>query len=248
MKTAAQNNLPATRIKRPRICLACGNPLPPRRRRYCDLACRQQLLASLNRRAGLLRALNTRYATFYFTEFVIIMDLLLYDSNQIYSYLLPRTPGRKPVDDFCDLSNILGTAWWDEKNRTKKRYMASSHVLSQANKPDATVDRVIPSTLNVPSVRASSLICLELRAVDLIPSRLGERIKRAYRRQAKKHHPDIGGNPQTFLKIQEAYELLNQWAKHPTFTRLRGFPDKWLYEGASDRWSQPITQRKAAQG
>lgn len=236
--------MPTIKVKSKRICLACGNPLPPRRRRYCDLSCRQQLLASLNRRAGLLRALNTRYATFYFTDFVIIMDLLPYDSEQIYSYILPRTPGKKPVEDFGELTNLLGSAWWNEKNRTKKRYLASRHVLNQAEKPLSSKERVIPSALNIPSVRASSLVCLELRAIDLIPSCLGERIKKAYRRQAKKHHPDIGGSTQTFLKIQEAYEVLNQWAKHPTFTSLRGFPDKWLYEGASDRWSQPISKSR----
>jgi len=25
--------------------------------------------------------------------------------------------------------------------------------------------------------------------------------------------------------------------------RRRGFPDKWLYEGAADRWLQPIVTR-----
>jgi hypothetical protein len=246
MESTAQQYIPTVRVNSKRTCLACGHALPPRRRKYCDMTCRHQLLASLNRRAGLLRALNTRYGTFYFTEFVIIMDLLLYDSEQIYSYILPRTPGKKPVDDFCYLSNLLGTAWWNEKNRTKKRYLASRHVLNQAEKPVAPKERVVPSALSVPSVNRRNLVCLELQAIDLIPSRLGERIKHAYRRQAKKHHPDIGGNAQTFMKIQEAYETLNQWVKHPTFTRLRGFPDKWLYEGAVDRWSQPISKQRLA--
>lgn len=246
MKNTARQYFPTTRVNSKRICLACGSALPPRHRKYCDMSCRQQLLASLNRRAGLLRALNTRYATFYFTEFVIIMDLLLYDSEQIYSYILPRTPGKKPVDDFCYLSNLLGTAWWDVKNRTKKRYLASRHVLSQAETPEASKERVVPLALNVPSVSRSDLVCLELQAIDLIPSRLGERIKHAYRRQVKKHHPDIGGDSHTFIKIQEAYEALNQWVKHPTFTRIRGFPDKWLYEGAIDRWTQPISKRRLA--
>ena len=33
-------------------------------------------------------------------------------------------------------------------------------------------------------------------------------IKRAYRTLAKKHHPDRGGNPQRFQRVQEAYETL----------------------------------------
>ena len=243
MPETARNYLPTTKVKSERWCLACGAPLAPRRRRYCDLACRQQLLVSLNRRAGLLRALNTRYATFYFTEFVIIMDLLLYDTEQIYSYILPRSPGRKPVDDFCELSNLLGTEWWNTKNRTKKRYLATLHVLEQAAKPCDPKERVVPSALHIPAVNATNLIRLELQAIDLVPDQLGARIKRAYRRQVKKHHPDLGGDTHTFRKIQDAYETLNHWAKNPTFTRLRGFPDKWLYEGEADRWTQPIMPR-----
>ena len=88
------------------------------------------------------------------------------------------------------------------------------------------------------------MIRLELDADDLAPSNLETLIKNAYRRQAKKHHPDLGGRQETFLKIQEAYEKLSQWAKRPTFIRQRGFPDKWLYQGATNRWIKPILPRK----
>jgi hypothetical protein len=227
------------------MCLACGETLPPRHRRYCSMVCKQQLLASLNRRAGLLRALNIRYATFYFTQFVIIMDMLPYDCDQIHSYMLVRKPGSKPVEDFCELSNTLGTVWWNEKNRTKKRYLASQFLLDQATKPDAPVERVIPTELVIPAVSNSNLISLDLKVAQMTSSRLESLIKQAYRRQAKKHHPDIGGNAQTFVRIKDAYEKLIKWARHPTYARKRGFPDKWLYEGAYDRWIQPIIFRKA---
>jgi hypothetical protein len=187
--------------------------------------------------------LNTRYATFYFTDFVIVMDLMLYDTEQIYSYMLPRSAGKKPVDDFCVLSNFLGAAWWHERNRTKKRYLANQIILQQASRPGASKYRVIPNELSVPAVSAVNLISLGLRTSDLSPQDIEQRIKRAYRTQVKKHHPDLGGQAQTFMKIQEAYEKLLYWAKHPTYTRRRGFPDKWLYEGAADRWIQPISQR-----
>lgn len=239
--------LPARPEPKKRTCLACGDELPPRHRRYCTNACRQNLLATLNRRTGLLKALNTRYATFYFTEWVIVMDVLLYDSEQIHSYVLPRSAGRKPVDDFCELSNMLGTLWWNERNRTKKRYMASQYLLEQARKPaDQPKDTVIPATLAVPAVQSSSLIVLELKADELTFANMHSRIKQAYRRQALKHHPDIGGSNHTFLKIQEAYEKLLQWTKNPTYIRRSGFPDKWLYEGANNRWLQPIVIRRRA--
>ncbi len=208
------------------------------------MSCPQYLLASLNRRTGLLQTLSIRYGTFYFSDFVIVMDLLPYHSDQIYSYMLPRSPGRKPVEDFCELSNILGTLWWDEKNRTKKRYLASKEVLSRGQKTEAPINSVKPASLTVPSVRSSNLITLELKSEDLAPVNLEQRIRNAYRRQAKKHHPDLGGSQETFLKIQEAYEKLQLWAKHPTFIRKRGFPDKWLYEGAYNRWIKPIIPRR----
>jgi hypothetical protein len=244
MQQRAHKYIPSVKPRSARRCLACGEDLPPRHRRYCAMSCQQYLLASLNRRTGLLQALSTRYATFYFTDFVIVMDMLLYGVDQIHSYMLPRSPNRKPVEDFCELSNILGTLWWNERNRTKKRYLASKQVLEQAQKGKTPVTSVKPTALTVPSVKVSSLIRLELDADDLSPADLEGRIKNAYRRQAKKHHPDLGGRSETFLKIQEAYEKLSQWAKRPTFIRQRGFPDKWLYQGDTNRWIKPIVPRK----
>ena len=244
MPDAAKQFVPSIRTKSARRCLACGNALPPRNRRYCAMACQQYLLASLNRRTGLLQTLGTRYATFYFTDFVIMMDLLLYNSEQIFSYMLPRSPGRKPVEDFCELSNILGNMWWNEKDRTKKRYLATQQVLDQARRLNAPVGAVMPVSFSVPSIRCASLVTLELRAEDLTPTDLELRIKSAYRRQVKKHHPDLGGSSEAFRKIQQAYETLSHWARHPTFKRRRGFPDKWLYQGAYNHWTKPIQPRR----
>jgi DnaJ domain len=244
MPEAAYLNLPSLKASSVRRCLACGEVLPPRNRRYCTMACQQYLLASLNRRTGLLQTLNTRYATFYFTDFVIMMDLLLYNCDQIFSYMLPRSAGKKPVEDFCELSNLLGTLWWNERDRTKRRYLASQQVLEQAARLDTPVGAVMPVSFTVPSIRSASLMTLELCPEDLEPANLGLRIKSAYRRQVKKHHPDRGGRQETFLKIQEAYETLSDWARHPTYVRRKGFPDKWLYQGAYNYWIKPILPRK----
>jgi len=37
-----------------------------------------------------------------------------------------------------------------------------------------------------------------------------ESIRSAYRRLARKHHPDVGGSEEEFLRIQEAYDLLSE--------------------------------------
>jgi hypothetical protein len=64
-------------------------------------------------------------------------------------------------------------------------------------------------------------------------------IKSAYRLQAKKHHPDLGGDTDSFRKIHQAYLELINWAENPSYRRCRGFPDKWFYDGHKNKWLQP---------
>jgi DnaJ-class molecular chaperone len=44
--------------------------------------------------------------------------------------------------------------------------------------------------------------------LGLSPSASDDEIKKAYRRLAREHHPDKGGNTQTFQQVQKAYEAL----------------------------------------
>ncbi len=44
-----------------------------------------------------------------------------------------------------------------------------------------------------------------------------EQIKKAYRKKVKKHHPDIGGNPELFRQIQEAYDVLSDPEKRQAY-------------------------------
>ncbi len=209
------------------------------RRRYCSIECRQRLRYSMNIRTGLLRALNTRYATFYFTETLIILDVLPYGSGELFSYIFPRTPDRKPVEDFCTLCNILGNEWWAERNRTNKRYLASRLVLEKAASKNADQSPIRPMDVKKPARVAASLSFLKLKKKDLDSPELHHKIKSAYRKQAMRHHPDLGGDAAGFRKLHEAYEQLLGWLENPVFVRRRGFPDRWFYDGATTRWVQP---------
>ena len=221
------------------MCLSCGTIENMGKRRYCSLDCRQKLRYKLNMRTGLLKALNTRYATFYFTELMIIMDVLLFNSKEIYSFIYPRSRGNKPAYDFSKMADILGNAWWAERKRTNKKYLASSHVLEKANQNNIYADSVKPFEIKIPSIKGKSLIHLKLGRTELKSNELQKLIKSAYRLQAKKHHPDLGGSTAAFRKIHKAYEELILWAESPTFIERRGFPDKWFYDGNKNRWVQP---------
>jgi hypothetical protein len=192
----------------------------------------------------LLKALNVRYATFYFTDHLVVLDLLPYGIDQIHSFLWTRSLKNKPISDFCKLSEILGKAWWAEQKRTHRRYLASRHVLSKASSPLAPNTSVVPLELMIPSVKGAKLLLLRISEHHLDPTKLKACIKEAYRRQAKRHHPDLGGNSTTFRQIHEAYETLMEWSKSPTFIKRSGFPDKWFYNGEHNRWVQPTPEMK----
>ena len=59
----------------------------------------------------------------------------------------------------------------------------------------------------------------------------------------QKHHPDLGGETDTFRKIHQAYLDLVQWAENPSYMKRRGFPDKWFYDGNKNKWVQPTPYR-----
>jgi hypothetical protein len=221
-------------------CLSCGTTVNIGRRKYCSPACRRRLLYKLDMRTGLIQALNIRYATFYFSELMIVMDMLPYGTSEIFSFFYPRSPGRVPAEDFSDMADTLGNSWWAEKRRTNKRYLASRFVLDQAVRNAIRESGVKPLSKHTPNFKGTSLACLNIDRSELDSPELGQIIKNAYRRQAKRHHPDLGGNAETFRRIHQAYEDLLFWSRNPTFRRRRGFPDKWLYDGATNRWIQPI--------
>ncbi len=239
MKTKNKNSTASSDCIPPNRCLSCGTSENMNRRKYCSVECRQQLRYNLNLRTGLLRALNTRYATFYFTEVVIILDVLPYGSAELFSYIFPRTPGNKPVDDFCTLSNILGNAWWEERNRTNKRYLATRFILEKAKSKDADSVPIKPVEVKEPAKLKKSLLFLKLQKSDLNSPALQRKIKSAYRKQAMRYHPDLGGDAAGFRKLHDAYEQIIKWSENPIFIRRRGFPDKWFYDGGMVNWVQP---------
>jgi hypothetical protein len=216
-----------------------------RRRKYCSVACRQRLHYKLHVRTGLLKALQTRYATFHFDDRVIVLDLLPYGRQEIFSFLFARRPGVAPADDFSQMANVLGSDWWAERRRTHKKYRASQHLLRHARQGAADIHAVMPVEERRAVIKDKLLVQLKIDRKELDSHDLDKVLKKAYRQQAKRHHPDRGGKPDAFRRLQKAYETLMEWAENPSFTRRRGFPDKWFYDGETNRWVQPVPVSRA---
>jgi hypothetical protein len=195
-------------------------------------------------RSGLLQALNTRYATFYFSDTIIILDIVPHGIKEIFRYVSKRSAANNPAADFSVMTNALGNAWWAETKRTNKNYLASQHILKLAIRCAISEGLQRPRLIRIPTIKMEYLNYLEINKTDLHSHELNKIIKNAYRRQVKIHHPDAGGQAATFRKIHDAYKELLHWADDPTFIRRRGFPDKWYYDGDNKKWVQPISVRR----
>jgi hypothetical protein len=220
-------------------CLSCGTRENLGRRKYCSIDCRQKLRYALDVRTGLLKALNARYATFYFTDTLIVMDVLPYDAKEIFSFIFPRSSDKKPAEDYSSMSDKLGNEWWAEKKKTNRDYLATRYLLEKAKSKKTLSGLVIPKEIKLPIIKESTLTCLKLGKSALKSPELEKIINSAYRLHAKNHHPDIGGDTVAFRKIHQAYLELINWAENPSYRRCCGFPDKWFYDGHKNKWLQP---------
>lgn len=243
LKDVIKNEFPAE-DERQKGCLSCGSTKNIKNRKYCSIKCRQNLRQKLNMRNGLLQALNTRYAAFYFSDKKIILDIVPHGIKEVFRYERKRTLGNNPATDFGIMANALGNAWWKESKRTHKNYLASQYVLKLAIRCTITDGLQRPRLMRMANVRTEALNSLEIKKTDLHSHELNKIIKNAYRRQVKIHHPDVGGQAAIFRKIHNAYKELLRWADNPVYVRRRGFSDKWYYDGENDKWVQPMPAKK----
>ncbi|RLB99087.1 MAG: J domain-containing protein [Deltaproteobacteria bacterium] len=228
------------RLSAARRCLSCGDVLIGRRRKYCSVDCRQRLRRRLDQRTGLLVALNARYASFYFTQRVVVLDVVIGEETAVHSFMYPRSAGLVPAEDFSRMADSLGRLWWDARRRTRRRYLASRSVLAEAVRKRNGRSAVVPLMVCQASVRQGALTCLNIDRESLAGPDLEGRIKRAFRHRAMQCHPDTGGDGEGFRRLRRAYEELLEWAEAPSFILRRGFADKWFYDARRNAWVQPL--------
>lgn len=63
-------------------------------------------------------------------------------------------------------------------------------------------------------------------------------VEHAFRRLARQHHPDAGGDPTTFLGLVEARDVLLRWYKRSAGQSEVVITSKW------DRWTAGLQQRR----
>ena len=229
-----------TQKHRKKSCLSCGFKLNKGRRRYCTPDCKDTLVFWLGWFTDILRPVRAMYATFHFTESKLILDVLPYASKEVSTYIYTRTSGRKPAQDIKDMVLELNEAWWHERKRTKCRWHASEHVLDKGIKNLVSPGEVKPIEKRGPFMVKKHLMHLKIKTDNFTCSELKSKIKSAYRRQAKEHHPDQGGAEEMFKRISEAYYELNKWLENPSYRTRRGVPGKWCYFGSARRWVTPL--------
>ncbi|MBW2709709.1 MAG: DnaJ domain-containing protein [Deltaproteobacteria bacterium] len=81
---------------------------------------------------------------------------------------------------------------------------------------------------------------MKLKRNDLSNDGPKATIKTAYKKMAKIHHPDAGGNEDQFKKLNAAHEQMLSWAENPQYTSRKALQGCWSYDGFNSRWSPPL--------
>ena len=221
-------------------CLSCGVLLDKRKRRYCSKECKDRLVFALRWLKNLLLALNTNYATFSFSEYLLIVNILPHRSKEVFSYFYKRTPGQTPAEDLKAMCLELSREWYNKNEQTNCRALASVHILKKGQKGVVSKDLIEPVAKKSKYNIQKQLKSLKLSIDDMDSEGSKEKIKAAYRKEAMRTHPDVGGDGEKFKIVSESYQELIQWLKIPVFIIARGVPDKWSYDGTSYKWRTPL--------
>ena len=224
-------------------CLSCGGACQNLRRRYCSRECRKQMLWVLSLSRGLLSIFNARYASFSFNNVRVILDILPVWSKGISRFERERMPGKKPADDLKDLILQSGSDWHRMIQKNNSRSYASLYLLNKnsnkrlpsgALKPDSNVKPRFSRQ------EKESIKLLNMEPDDLVTGGYISRIKSAYKKMAKVHHPDMGGDAEKFKRLNEAHQQMLNWAENPQFTSKKALVDCWSFDSSTDKWTPPL--------
>ena len=228
---------------RPLKCISCGSDLKKPRRRYCSDECCRKINWVLSLSKGLLRAFNTRYAAFFFTEGHVVLDILPVWSKVISRFISERTEGNKPAEDLKNLVLQSGKKWYELVDNKKSKSYASQFILLNSHTKDIDPSSLRPNQRHKPRFSAHESACLKilcLKKEELSSDGHAIKINAAYRKMAKVHHPDMGGDAEKFKQLNAAHKQMLLWAENPMFISRKALEDCWSYDANTNRWTPPL--------
>jgi hypothetical protein len=192
---------------------------------------------------GFLNVFNARYAAFSFNNTYVILDILASWSTDIARFTSKRSYGKKPAHDLKDLILNSGREWYQIIDNNNSRSYATLFLHNKNATKKIDPKSIKPSNKLNPRFsrdEKKSLGVLELEIKELIASEKKSKIKSAYKRLAKVHHPDMGGNEEDFKRLSEAHQQMLLWAENPQFTSRKALIDCWSFDADSNRWAPPL--------
>lgn len=226
-----------------RTCLSCGTNRIKPGRRYCSKECRQQILWVLSLARGLMTICSTRFAAFSFDNHYVMLDILPAWSNDISRFIRIRTAGRKPAEDLKALILRSGEEWYEIIHNKNSKSFASHILVRKNHNKFVNPDSIKPDNRLRPKFSKNekdSLKLLNIELKELAAEGQISMIKSAYKKLAKVHHPDMGGDPEKFKKLNEAHHMMLMWAENPQFTSRRALSGCWSYDASTNRWAPPL--------
>ena len=230
-------------LTKPVRCLSCGTGQIKPGRRYCSKECQQQINWVLSLSKGLLKTFNARYAAFSFTHDQVILDVLPAWSKGISRFICKRAPRNKPAEDLKNLILQWGREWHHLVDNNNSKSYASLFLIEKTHKKDIDPGNIKPSRETRPRLSKHENVCLKILRLDrddLSSNGHVVKINSAYKRMAKVHHPDVGGDEERFKQLNDAHKQMILWAENPLYTCRKALHDCWSYDGSTNRWSPPL--------
>lgn len=228
-------------IKREKKCVCCGLPLEKNRRKYCSKECREGFEFRLKWFNNLLRAINVRYATFSFNTHYLFLNILPYDSEDVYSYFFSRSYGKKPIYDMEKMVFLLGQIWWDNLKFFGNKDVAKREVLNRGRKKIVGKEVISPMQKMILSGISNELRLLKINKKDLTSAEDPYLVvKKAYKKALFETHPDMGGDERAFMRVFNSYQKILLWLKYPTIGKQKGVVGFWSYEAQKENWNSPL--------
>jgi len=166
-------------------------------------------------------------------------------SNEISRFVYERKSGYAPAHALKELILEAGKEWYRKRSRRISRSFSSQSILEEKTEKDINPDSIKPNTNRTPKLSADqkkALGHLDIPIDTLIFGDYVEELKKAFRRMAKIHHPDKGGDGERFKEINRAHESMLEWSETPKFQSNSALPGCWSYNGYRNRWSPPLRQ------